>query len=611
VKVRIALVALTLALVGRDARAELPVEAPASLVLGKDATATVSIAAPPGALPRIEASTGTLDAPHREADGRVTAVWHAPAKKVPGIAIVAAVGASGEVIGWTTIVLSGQAHISTHSKPHAKVTVRVGDQELGPVEADGKGGAEFIAVIPPGLTTAVSQAIDRLGAVKETVLDLAPPPFSRVMAICPDREADAMEVLVAGTGGKPSAATVPDVRASAARMLPPEAISAGRYRVRVDLDSATADAIDLEARLPGDAAPPARCRLRLPGESPSGVSLSLATPAFQAGSGAPVAVQAAFRYPGKRKPATPPISLSADFGVVTPATLTSSMAAQWRVPDALGGRSRAVLSARAGALDAKVELALAPGPIARVDAAAKSRAVADGVTPIALSVRAFDSHGNPVPDPPLAVSADAGAATASSFVPPLAYRPTTRSVTLRDPASGTSTILAVRCAPAHRRVSLTGRAGLLDNLGRLTGPWVAVAGGIRPPILSGRLEAALEAGAYQASARLPSATETVSVRLLATPLIARATFEPLRGLGLYAGGGAGLFLAQTSISSPTSGRRTRFDPDPAAGLLLGWEWPVGAGRLGAEASFWEARATGPVTGNLGGARVSGAYRREF
>jgi hypothetical protein len=158
-------------------------------------------AAPAGARPRLFASVGALAFAGGPGDGegRLTARYTLPAGRFPQVAVLAAETASG-CRAMAALPLQAPASPAFRTDPGASVTVRVGERDFGPVTADDRGQVRVPVVVPPGVRTALARSSNAGGKISEQIIDLAPPPFPRLLVMAPVSlvAGDTRELAVAG-----------------------------------------------------------------------------------------------------------------------------------------------------------------------------------------------------------------------------------------------------------------------------------------------------------------------------------------------------------------------------------------------------------------------------
>jgi hypothetical protein len=182
---------------------QIPAGAP---VIGVDREIAIDLrlgpaARPPGSLPRLFASVGvlTLVSDARDEEGRLTARYTLPPGRFPQVALLAAETPSG-CRAMVAVPLRAPASPAFRTDPGASVTVRVAERDFGPVTADEQGQVRVPVVVPPGVRTALARSTNAAGKVSEQAIDLAPPPFPRLVLLAPHSlvAGEARELAVAG-----------------------------------------------------------------------------------------------------------------------------------------------------------------------------------------------------------------------------------------------------------------------------------------------------------------------------------------------------------------------------------------------------------------------------
>jgi hypothetical protein len=182
---------------------EVPEGAP---VIGVDRELTLYLrleptGVPGTGLPRLFASVGTLafTGAIQDDEGRLTARYVLPAGRFPQVAVLAAETAGG-CRAMVALPLRAPASPAFRTDPGASVTVRVAERDFGPVTADDRGEVRVPVVVPPGVRLALARSTNAGGKISEQPLDLAPPPFPRVLVLAPASlvAGDTRELAVAG-----------------------------------------------------------------------------------------------------------------------------------------------------------------------------------------------------------------------------------------------------------------------------------------------------------------------------------------------------------------------------------------------------------------------------
>jgi hypothetical protein len=129
---------------------------PPRLVLGRDASAELRIAASPEVEDlQLSASAGRIEG-LRRVPGGFAARYRAPAERFPQVAILSALARTphGSEDGWVAIPLSGQGDARVHASPGQEITLQIGDRSFGPRRAGADGLAVIPVVVPPGVREA-------------------------------------------------------------------------------------------------------------------------------------------------------------------------------------------------------------------------------------------------------------------------------------------------------------------------------------------------------------------------------------------------------------------------------------------------------------------------
>lgn len=596
----------------------LGLSAPASLLLGVDASATIAAAGPRPLT--FSANVGTLSLPTLGRDGRWRVVYTPPQQKFPQVAIIAAADGAGQV-DWLRLPLYGVGRVETRTKPRSQITLSIADATFGPFRTDASGVAATPVVAPPGVRHGTTHAVDPLGNAKDTPFDLGTPTFSRLVAAC---DGDTVHLFVVDAGGEP--ATTEDklvVRASSGALA--EATRAGDGHFVARWTPGDADAVEVSASLAGEPRSTGRCSLRRPEDPPVAIALTVDRAAFVAGSGALVA-HAELRGAGGRPPRAVPITLSSDDGSVEDLVVEGrALHARWRLANELGGRARATLRARTQdpPLAAEVTVTLLAGPIARLDIERpRGRLVA--AERAHLAVRASDEWGNPTPTDRLvaaahgervAVASEGAGRAAVDYVTPPSARGGEERLTVEDPASGHASSIVMRLAATPRPLAVAARLGWIGNFGKISAPLLLVDGAWRPRRLRRRLSLGVEAGFYDSTHQdVDGATNaSVTFGVVGVPLAARIGYAlPIGRASIYAAVAGGLDVVRVSTRSASL---VNAGSTLALGLFAahaGADVDVRVGRLLVEASwFYAPGSDGNVSGNFGGLGLLAGYRVEL
>jgi hypothetical protein len=188
---------------GPDADAHITlVPDPAVLAPGAHESSIQIVLSGPGpavaAAPRLFVNVGHVEEPRRTGDRSFVTRFHAPEVHFPQIAIIAAeagtavtpvkdaaLATKSLARGFSTVALRAAAQPSFRTEAGARVTVRVGGEEFGPVIAGDDGQARIPIVVSPGAPIAHVRAIDQRGRISERDVDLKPPRFPQLLLLAP------------------------------------------------------------------------------------------------------------------------------------------------------------------------------------------------------------------------------------------------------------------------------------------------------------------------------------------------------------------------------------------------------------------------------------------
>lgn len=374
---------------------------PASLEPGDARTVRLRLVSP--GPPRLAASVGLVEGLRPVGDWDWEATWTAPPAGIPEVALLTAL--AGQDCGHLAVPLTGSGDAVVRTRAGASVLVHIAERPFGPVVAD-LGGVALVPVeVPPG--------VDAVFHGKRRIpLDVPPVAHLALAADAADAPAD-REVIVplllvaVDPGGAPHRGAPPPLTASAGVVGPLVPAGPGAWRTTWRLPAGPAAPVTLTGRLLGE--PAVELRLPRPAGAPAAVQVRPARPAARAGD-APLLVSVALRD-AAGNPADGPLELGADAGQVGPVERLGAgeYRAAWTAPTRLDGRRRALLTARAGALQADAAVALRPAAPARLTlGAAATEVTADGRAAMVVHASVEDAFGNPVSEPPTRASAAAG-----------------------------------------------------------------------------------------------------------------------------------------------------------------------------------------------------------
>ena len=153
--------------------------------------------ASPLPFPRILCSAGRVEDLVREGPTSFSARFLLPSTCFPQVAILVADFSRDSLIlrGSLAVRLRAAASPGYGTDPGARVTVKVGDKEFGPVVAPADGNVHVPVIVPPGIDFALAQSVNSHGQASQHVLDLKIPPAQRALVVAPEK-------LVAGSAAE-------------------------------------------------------------------------------------------------------------------------------------------------------------------------------------------------------------------------------------------------------------------------------------------------------------------------------------------------------------------------------------------------------------------------
>jgi hypothetical protein len=268
---------------------------PTPLVLGRDATAEVRVtvrdaAGRPARAPlRLGTSVGRVSAPIESAPGEYRAVYTPPDDRFPQVAIVAARSVADGAFAAAACRLFARVTLEGRGEPGAAMRITVDGKTYGPVSIGGDGRFALPLIVPPG-GRAVGNTVDKLGNQQRREVDLALPPFPRLLiAVVPpelpaDGRAQAEVVVFAVDGrGNPERRAAPPLTVDRGTLAPPEVRGDGaatwRYTAPAELGggAVTLRGGGVTRTLPLHPGPPARVEV-VPPAAPLGAGLDIAQP---------------------------------------------------------------------------------------------------------------------------------------------------------------------------------------------------------------------------------------------------------------------------------------------------------------------------------------------
>ena len=205
----------------------------APLVAGRGAPTTLKLhvrdaaGRPARAVLRVAASIGRVGAVREAAPGEYRFTYTPPDDKYPEVAIVGALSVTDGAFAAAPIRLAARVTVTGEGEPGAKMTLAVDGHEFPSTIVGADGRFSVPLVVPPG-GRASGVSVDKLGNVQRRDVDLALPPFPRLLlgAVPATLRADgtARAEIVAfavDARGNPERRAPPPLSASAGTLSPP------------------------------------------------------------------------------------------------------------------------------------------------------------------------------------------------------------------------------------------------------------------------------------------------------------------------------------------------------------------------------------------------------
>lgn len=522
---------------------------------------------------RAVASVGSVDLPVRDGtQNRFVARYHAPTQRFPQVVIIAVemVAANQRAVGVVNLPLHAATEMPFRTSADAEVTLRVADHSFGPVAADPQGRVKIPIVVPPGVAEGLARAIDRDGNVKETLVDLQPAPFPRLLVLPPTQMEVGRPSPVVVFAVEPNGEPVPDSRITLrsregqVRRVPGGRAGEARFGV-VAPRLLGAGPVTLTGALLGAAA------------ADSGSSVAVSVPLV---AGRPQKLtlnpSAGWLVVGGGGTSTVTVAAEDQFGNPTscagvvvsvnrqPAPLALSSWGQGTIvvatPERYQGRDGITIEASQGGAYVAREIRLTGGPPTQLTLELSgTQLVADGKNGVEVRVHAVDQNGTPTLIPGLSWEINGGrlgtvrkprvGSYVAEFIPRRARDP--RDETIAVMASQALRASATfRLEPPRAKIAVTPRIGLFTNLGTMAGATASI-DGVMP--LSGRgagIFVGLSLGYLHdsISAGTPSAVEA-QLEIHQVPILAIARYRAVaRPVEVSIGAGGGVALAYTRLS---------------------------------------------------------------
>ncbi len=595
---------------------------PARIVLGETTVATVTLTArlPDGtpldlAPPVLTASTGALAAPVRTGPGVWTVAFTPPKEAFPHVAIVAATieTAASSAVGFVPLHLWGKGETAVRTKPNSQVSVFIGSDSHGPVQADKTGLAKVPLVVPPGPERAVARSVDEVGNESQKTIDLGVPPFNRVALIALDDPVAAdgtargrLLAFVVDKKGEPLFSAKLKQKASVGAFTgEPVGVAPGMFLLAWQPGKAPPGSAQLSVALEGAAGSSAQASVKLISGGPAKATFTLSHNSLTADDER--MVETALRlFDGAGSAVTASAaSVDVDYGRIDAiSTLPDgTRRINWLIP-AETERTQATITARvpSGEVIGSAQVTIATGKPARAFFDKTDSVVADGESSIELVLRVTDRAGNElVPNGArLEVEARVGRVEGgvvdgkryrARLIPAMNDHPD--FVRVRGVVGPVTTETLVRTAPRPQAWLLVGPGlALGSNYGGLVsaGPDLSLL--VRLPGLDGSLHAGVSVAVLQSMLRPPRVLDQRSYPMWAE-IGWRPPLSPV--VAFHLGGAVGVVLGE--LSYPVDGvARHTVEPSIGAQVVIGWAHRLGPGFFEIDGRAGTARALSGVAG---------------
>lgn len=595
---------------------------PARIVLGDTTAAKLTLTAKHRdgtpldvAPPLLTVSAGALSAPTRTDAGVWTVTFTPPKEAFPHVAIVAATieTATSSAVGFAPLHLWGKGETAVRTKPNSSVTVMIGSDAHGPVQADKTGLAKVPLVVPPGPERAVARSVDEVGNESQKAIDLGVPPFNRVALL-------ALDDPVAADGGARGRllAFVVDKKGAplfSAKLKPkatvgafagePAGVAPGVFLLTWQPGKAAPGTAKVSVALEGAPGSTAEASVKLISGGPAKAVFTLSRNSLTADDERVVeTVLHLFDDAGSAVPASA-ATVDVDYGRIDAiSTLPDgTRRINWLIPPQTE-RTEVTITARvpSGKVLGDAKVALASGKPARLYFDKPEGVIADGQSGVDLVLHVTDRSGNELTakDARVEVEARAGKIESANvdgkrlvarLVPVANDHPDFVRVTGTIGAITAQTL--VKTAPRPAAWLLVG-AGLAigSNYGALlsAGPELSLL--VRMPGLDGSLHAGVSASVLQSLLRPPPVLDQRSYPIWAE-IGWRPPLSPEQAFHL--GGAVGVVLGE--LGYPIDGvPRHTVEPSLGAQVVIGWAHRLGPGFLEFDGRVGSARALSGVAG---------------
>ncbi len=595
---------------------------PARVVLGETTSATLTLTAklPDGtpldvAPPALTVSTGGLSSPTRTGPGVWSCTFTPPKEAFPHVAIVAATieTATASAVGFVPVQLWGKGETAVRTKANSTVTVFIGNDSHGPVQADPTGLAKVPLLVPPGPERAVARSVDEVGNESQKAIDLGVPSFNRVALMALDNPVAAdggakgrlLAFVVDKKGAPLHTAKLKTTASVGAFSGAPVGVAPGVFLVTWQPGTTAPGRATVAVALEGAAGSEAEASVQLISGAPAKAVFTLSRNALSAddervvetvvqlfdGAGSTVAASAA--------------TVDVDYGRIDAiSTLPDGRRRiNWLIPPHTE-RTEVTISARvpAGTVLGLAKVSLSSGKPARASFDKADVVVADGESAVELSLRVTDRAGNELVPTGARIEVEervgrieGGAVDGKRFVARLVPVKNDHPDFVRVTGSvgEVQAETLVRTAPPPQALFLVG-AGLAisSNYGAMVsvGPDLSLLA--RLPGFDGSLHAGVSASLLQSLLRPAPVLDQRSYPLW-VELGWRPPISP--DVAFHLGGAVGVVLGELRYPFRGTVRHT-VEPSLGGQLVIGWAHRLGPGFFEVDARAGTARALSGVAG---------------